>query len=198
MCSCRSSRKNGVVFVVAGQLDRGSGRRGSAEYFEREVEPVLSPLALDPARPFPKVLNKSLNFAIVVEGEDGFGRNSGLAVVQAPRSLPRLIRLPDELGSRHFVFLGTIVEAFVSKLFDGHARARLLSVPRHAQQRSVRRAGGGRRPAARGAKASSPRAATAMRCGWRRAHDCPEEILELSARAIRAHRATICTRCRVR
>jgi polyphosphate kinase len=85
----------------------------------REVEPVLSPLALDPARPFPKILNKSLNFAVVVEGEDGFGRNSGLAVVQAPRSLPRLIKLPDELGSRNFVFLGTIVEAFVSKLFAG-------------------------------------------------------------------------------
>jgi polyphosphate kinase len=90
-----------------------------ADYFTREVEPVLSPLALDPARPFPKVLNKSLNFAVVVEGEDGFGRNSGLAVVQAPRSLPRVIRLPDELGSRHFVFLSTIVEAFVSKLFAG-------------------------------------------------------------------------------
>ena len=80
---------------------------------------MLSPLALDPARPFPKVLNKSLNFAIVVEGEDGFGRNSGLAVVQAPRSLPRLVRLPDELGNQHFVFLGTIVEAFVAKLFAG-------------------------------------------------------------------------------
>ena len=80
---------------------------------------MLSPLALDPARPFPKILNKSLNFAVVVEGEDGFGRNSGLAVVQAPRSLPRLIKLPDELGSRNFVFLGTIVEAFVSKLFAG-------------------------------------------------------------------------------
>jgi polyphosphate kinase len=90
-----------------------------ADYFVREVEPVLSPLALDPARPFPKILNKSLNFAIVVEGEDGFGRNSGLAVVQAPRSLPRLIRLPDELGTRRFVFLGTIVEAFVFKLFSG-------------------------------------------------------------------------------
>src|SRR6202012_233823 len=89
------------------------------EYFTREVEPVLSPLALDPARPFPKILNKSLNFAVVVEGEDGFGRNSGLAVVQAPRSLPRVIRLPDELGSRNFVFLGTIVEAFVSTLFAG-------------------------------------------------------------------------------
>ncbi|MDE2304891.1 MAG: polyphosphate kinase 1 [Gammaproteobacteria bacterium] len=89
------------------------------DYFVREVEPVLSPLALDPARPFPKILNKSLNFAVVVEGEDDFGRNSGLAVVQAPRSLPRIVRLPDSLGGRNFVFLGTIVEAFISRLFDG-------------------------------------------------------------------------------
>ncbi len=110
--------KNGVVFV-APDTWTGPQAQWLAAYFVREVEPVLSPLALDPARPFPKILNKSLNFAVVVEGEDGFGRNSGLAVVQAPRSLPRLIRLPDELGSRHFVFLGTIVEAFVSKLFDG-------------------------------------------------------------------------------
>jgi polyphosphate kinase len=110
--------KNGVVFVAPDTWTEAQAVWLQA-YFEREVEPVLSPLALDPARPFPKILNKSLNFAIVVEGEDGFGRNSGLAVVQAPRSLPRLIRLPDELGSRHFVFLGTIVEAYVSRLFGG-------------------------------------------------------------------------------
>lgn len=110
--------KNGVVFVAPDTWTEPQAE-WLAAYFEREVEPVLSPLALDPARPFPKILNKSLNFAVVVEGEDGFGRNSGLAVVQAPRSLPRVIRLPDELGSRHFVFLGTIVEAFVSRLFDG-------------------------------------------------------------------------------
>jgi len=109
---------NGVVFVEP-ETWTDAQAVWIADYFVREVEPVLSPLALDPARPFPKILNKSLNFAIVVEGEDGFGRNSGLAVVQAPRSLPRLIKLPDELGSRHFVFLGTIVEAFVSKLFAG-------------------------------------------------------------------------------
>jgi polyphosphate kinase len=88
-------------------------------YFINEVVPVLSPLALDPARPFPKTLNKSLNFAVTVDGEDGFGRNTGLAVVQAPRSLPRVIRLPDELGGRKFIFLATLVEAFVSKLFAG-------------------------------------------------------------------------------
>ncbi len=110
--------RNGVVFVTP-EMWTEAQAQWLGMYFEREVEPVLSPLALDPARPFPKILNKSLNFAVVVEGEDGFGRNSGLAVVQAPRSLPRLVRLPDELGSRHFVFLGTIVEAFVSKLFGG-------------------------------------------------------------------------------
>jgi polyphosphate kinase len=109
---------SGVVFVEP-ETWTDAQAAWLADYFVREVEPVLSPLALDPARPFPKILNKSLNFAVVVEGEDGFGRNSGLAVVQAPRSLPRLIRLPDEVGSRHFVFLGTIVEAFVSRLFAG-------------------------------------------------------------------------------
>ncbi len=108
----------GVVFVSPDMWTEAQAV-WLADYFRREVEPVLSPLALDPARPFPKILNKSLNFAVVVEGEDGFGRNSGLAVVQTPRSLPRLIKLPDELGSRNFVFLGTIVEAFVSKLFAG-------------------------------------------------------------------------------
>ena len=110
--------RNGVMFLSP---DNWSAQQHAwiADYFAREVEPVLSPLALDPARPFPKILNKSLNFAVIVEGEDGFGRNSGLAVVQAPRSLPRLIRLPDALGGRSFVFLGTIVEAFVDKLFAG-------------------------------------------------------------------------------
>jgi polyphosphate kinase len=110
--------QQGVVFVSPDMWTEAQAA-WLGDYFSREVEPVLSPLALDPARPFPQILNKSLNFAVVVEGEDGFGRNSGLAVVQAPRSLPRLIRLPDELGSRNFVFLGTIVEAFVSKLFAG-------------------------------------------------------------------------------
>jgi len=110
--------KSGVVFVEPETWTEAQSA-WLEDYFNREVAPVLSPLALDPARPFPKILNKSLNFAVVVEGEDGFGRNSGLAVVQAPRSLPRLIRLPDELGSRNFVFLGTIVEAFVSRLFAG-------------------------------------------------------------------------------
>jgi polyphosphate kinase len=118
--------RHGVVFVSPDSWSE-SQAAWISEYFVCEVEPVLSPLALDPARPFPKILNKSLNFAIVVEGEDGFGRNSGLAVVQAPRSLPRLIRLAGRARQPPIRVSGTIVEAFVSKLFAGMSVAAAIS-----------------------------------------------------------------------
>jgi polyphosphate kinase len=89
------------------------------QYFEREVEPVLSPLGLDPARPFPRIQNKSLNFIVRLAGKDAFGRDTGLAVVQAPRSLPRVVALSDDGGNRRFVLLTAIVQQFVSKLFSG-------------------------------------------------------------------------------
>ena len=88
-------------------------------YFEREVEPVLSPLGLDPARPFPRIQNKSLNFIVRLAGQDAFGRDTGLAVVQAPRSLPRVVALPEEDGRKRVVLLTGIVQQFVSKLFSG-------------------------------------------------------------------------------
>ncbi|MBV9620683.1 MAG: polyphosphate kinase 1, partial [Gammaproteobacteria bacterium] len=89
------------------------------DYFEREVEPVLSPLGLDPARPFPRIQNKSLNFIVRLEGKDAFDRDSELAIVQAPRSLPRVVPLPGAGASRGCVLLSTIVQAFVAKLFPG-------------------------------------------------------------------------------
>ncbi|MBK1725788.1 polyphosphate kinase 1 [Halorhodospira neutriphila] len=92
------------------------------EYFENQLLPVLSPLGLDPAHPFPKVLNKSLNFIVSLEGKDAFGRNSGYAIVQAPRALPRVIRLPAEEtggGPHDFVFLSSIIHTFVEDLFPG-------------------------------------------------------------------------------
>ena len=90
-------------------------------FFFREVMPVLTPIGLDPAHPFPRVLNKSLNFALELEGKDAFGRNSGAAIVQAPRTLPRFIRLPDKIsGCKYgFVFLSSILHAHVSELFSG-------------------------------------------------------------------------------
>ncbi|PWG61632.1 polyphosphate kinase 1 [Sediminicurvatus halobius] len=92
------------------------------EYFEDSLLPILSPLGLDPAHPFPQVLNKSLNFIVSLEGKDAFGRNSGMAVVQAPRALPRLIRLPQEIegnGPNDFVFLSSVIHAHVTDLFPG-------------------------------------------------------------------------------
>ncbi len=89
------------------------------QYFEREVEPVLSPLGLDPARPFPRIQNKSLNFIVRLEGKDAFNRDSELAIVQAPRSLPRVVPLPGEGATRACVLLSTIMQAFVHKLFTG-------------------------------------------------------------------------------
>ena len=88
-------------------------------HFKAEVEPVLSPLGLDPARPFPRIQNKSLNFIVKLSGKDGFGRDSELAMVQAPPSLPRIVALPEGGGTRRFVALSTIVENFVPTLFTG-------------------------------------------------------------------------------
>ncbi len=90
-------------------------------YFTNELLPVLSPLGLDPSHPFPRVLNKSLNFIVALEGKDAFGRSSGVAVVQAPRALPRLIHLPKEYskGPYDFVFLSSIIHAHVGELFPG-------------------------------------------------------------------------------
>ncbi|MGA0116240.1 MAG: polyphosphate kinase 1, partial [Burkholderiales bacterium] len=90
-------------------------------YFMREVMPVLTPIGLDPAHPFPRVLNKSLNFAVELEGKDAFGRNSGIAIVQAPRVLPRVIRLPQEVAGAEydFVFLSSVLHEHVGELFSG-------------------------------------------------------------------------------
>ena len=90
-------------------------------HFYRELMPVLSPIGLDPSHPFPRILNKSLNFMVSLEGRDAFGRDSAIAIVQAPRALPRIIQIPTELtGDRlEFVFLSSIIHAHVDDLFPG-------------------------------------------------------------------------------
>lgn len=90
-------------------------------YFRQEVAPIISPIGLDPTHPFPLLVNKSLNFIVQLEGVDSFGRDSGLAIIPAPRSLPRLIRLPDELcnGGDNFVFLSSIIHNHADDLFPG-------------------------------------------------------------------------------
>jgi polyphosphate kinase len=97
-------------------------RQWIRDYFFRELLPVLTPIGLDPAHPFPRVFNKSLNFAVELEGPDAFGRSSGAAIVQAPRALPRVIRLPQSIAGEAeyaFVFLSSILHAHMNELFSG-------------------------------------------------------------------------------
>lgn len=93
-----------------------------SHYYHDEIVPLLTPLTLDPSRPFPRLLNKSLNFVVRLDGKDAFGRRRHRAIVQAPRSLPRVIRLPDKLaeaGRDNYVFLSSVIHAHVDDLFPG-------------------------------------------------------------------------------
>ena len=91
------------------------------DYFDDSIQPLISPIGLDPSHPFPRLVNKSLNFIVKLEGKDAFGRETGMAIIPAPRSLPRIIRLPDELtfGGDQFVFLSSILHEFADELFPG-------------------------------------------------------------------------------
>ncbi|MEC9482580.1 MAG: polyphosphate kinase 1, partial [Halomonas sp.] len=91
------------------------------QYFRRELLPLLTPLGLDPSHPFPRILNKSLNFIVSLEGNDDFGREAWLAIVQAPRALPRIIQMDEDAaeGPSSFVFLSSVIHAHVHELFPG-------------------------------------------------------------------------------
>ncbi len=90
------------------------------DYFDAQLLPIISPIRLDPAHPFPRILNKALHFIVEIDGTDEFGQAGGMAVVQAPRVLPRIIRLPDAGdGSYDFVFLSSIIHEHVGDLFPG-------------------------------------------------------------------------------
>ncbi|MFZ9346974.1 MAG: polyphosphate kinase 1 [Burkholderiaceae bacterium] len=111
---------HGIHFHLAADLNDAQ-RRWAHQYFSQEVLPVLTPIGLSPTHPFPRVLNKSLNFIVELEGQDSFGRDSGVAVVQAPRALPRLVAMPQQIsGFEHgFMMLSSFVQCFVHELFPG-------------------------------------------------------------------------------
>ena len=98
-----------------------SVRTWIADYFRLQVLPVLTPMGLDPAHPFPRILNKSLNFILLVEGDDAYERAAETAIVQVPRTLPRIIRLPREVGGgeQDYVMLSSVMHANIDELFPG-------------------------------------------------------------------------------
>jgi polyphosphate kinase len=112
--------KAGIAIVSHG--DRNAAQRAwVAEYFEREVRPLLIPVGLDPAHPFPQVANKSLNFIVRLGGKDAFGRENEIAIVKVPRVLPRVIRMPAKVSGKKalFVSLSSVIRAHLASLFSG-------------------------------------------------------------------------------
>ena len=92
------------------------------EQFLHEIKPLLTPIGLDPSRPFPRVYNKSLNLMVCLDGEDAFGRTSSMAWVQVPRALSSLLSLPAELLEKEkqgYVLLSEVIRTFVHELFPG-------------------------------------------------------------------------------
>ncbi|MFO0120313.1 MAG: polyphosphate kinase 1, partial [Burkholderiales bacterium] len=96
-------------------------RAWAEKVFLEQIEPLLTPIALDPAHPFPRILNKSLNFVIELEGTNAFGRPADIVILQAPRVLPRVIRVPKAVaGAPHgLMLLTSVVTGFVERLFPG-------------------------------------------------------------------------------
>ncbi|WJI16859.1 polyphosphate kinase 1 [Pseudoxanthomonas winnipegensis] len=109
------------VRVLSQSVWNARQKRWLRAYFRNEIMPVLSPLGLDPSHPFPRILNKSLNIVVVLKGKDAFGRAGHMAIVRAPRSLSRIIHLPQRVsgGEHDFVLLSSVLSAFVDDLFPG-------------------------------------------------------------------------------
>ncbi len=110
----------GIRFLEAGDWNEKQ-RQWLKRYFRKELAPIMSPIALDPAHPFPQPLNKSLCFIVSLEGQDAFGRQIGRAIINAPRAFPRVVRLPESCATSpyEFVLLSSIIEAHASGLFPG-------------------------------------------------------------------------------
>ena len=113
-------RKRDISFLRRHEWDKAQ-QQWIRQYFRRNILPILSPLGLDSRHPFPRVQNKSLNFMVKLAGKDAYGRSTEYAVVTAPRSLPRIVRLPDEVGNKRdsYVFLSSIIHDNLGDLFPG-------------------------------------------------------------------------------
>jgi polyphosphate kinase len=109
--------KNGIRILDASDLDEAQLLR-VREFFQKDVYPVLTPLAVDPGHPFPHLFNKTINLAIVLARDDG---TENFGIVQVPRTLDRLVRLPSPEGEHHYLFLGDVIRMHLPDLFPGYA-----------------------------------------------------------------------------
>jgi polyphosphate kinase len=113
-----SLEKEGIHILSHGERNAAQ-KKWVQEYFRKEVKPLLVPVGLDPAHPFPQVANKSLNFIVQLSGKDAFGRSNDIAIVKVPRVLPRVIPMPDKVAGKGkaFVLLSSVIRAHLNDLF---------------------------------------------------------------------------------
>lgn len=127
--------REGISIISHGERNVQQ-RRWVKTFFEQQVQPLLVPVLLDPAHPFPQVASKSLNFIVQLDGHDAFGRENSIAIVKVPRVLPRVMALPPRLcgGKRLFVSLSSVIRAHLNTLFPGRQVGRFsqFRVTRHS------------------------------------------------------------------
>jgi polyphosphate kinase len=111
-------KENGIEWVRLADLSRAE-RAYVDDLFANSIYPVLTPLAIDPGHPFPHVHNKSLNIALLVEGEHAGQLQELFAVVQVPAVLDRVVLLPGSSERVRFVLLEDVIAAHLGTLFGG-------------------------------------------------------------------------------
>src|SRR5204862_3678495 len=110
--------ENGIRILEMSELSRADSD-WLKNYYSTQVRPVLTPLAIDPAHPFPQLLNKSLNLIVRLEMPRGHETLKHMAVVQIPRILPRMIQLPRTDARQDYIYLGRLVSYNLADLFPG-------------------------------------------------------------------------------
>ncbi|MCL5098796.1 MAG: polyphosphate kinase 1 [Candidatus Omnitrophica bacterium] len=110
--------KNHIRFLNFSQIGAVDVAR-LEDYYRTQVRPVVTPLAIDPAHPFPQLLNKSLNLIVQIQVGQTPDDGARLAIVQVPRVLPRLIRLPGDDDHQDYLFLAELIGHYFGDLFPG-------------------------------------------------------------------------------
>jgi polyphosphate kinase len=111
------------IKLVSWKSLRASDRAFASKFFHDQVDPLLTPVTIDPSHPFPRVLNKALCLALLLrhKRKSGGSRSANtLGVVTIPRSLPSMIALPEQAGRRHFILLDELIEAHLEPMFRGY------------------------------------------------------------------------------
>src|ERR1700723_1159464 len=110
---------NGVRVLGWREVDE-TARAHALDYYQREVDPLLTPITIDPAHPFPRVLNKALCLALLLRRKRKGSSGALLGVVTVPRALPRLVPVPSSSGTHDFIFLADLIERNAAAMYRGY------------------------------------------------------------------------------